>query len=120
MFVLAHELYDALPIYQFKYLGNNEWCEKVIRLSKEGQMEIADSEPQNDNVKKVLNPRKFFTPEALRDLKYGDTFELCPQASSITDQICSLVEISKGAALIVDYGEDHAFSNSFRVSLTSC
>jgi SAM-dependent MidA family methyltransferase len=45
MFVLAHELYDALPIYQFKYLGNNEWCEKVIRLSKEGQMEIADSEP---------------------------------------------------------------------------
>jgi NADH dehydrogenase [ubiquinone] 1 alpha subcomplex assembly factor 7 len=32
MFVLAHELYDALPIYQFKYLGNNEWCEKIIKL----------------------------------------------------------------------------------------
>lgn len=116
MFVLAHELYDALPIYQFKYLGNNEWCEKVIKAKDDGSLEFADSEPQNENVRKVLNPRKFFTADALRDLKHGDTFELCPQASSITDQICSLVEITKGAALIVDYGEDHAFSNSFRVS----
>jgi len=64
----------------------------------------------------VLNPKKFFSAEALKDLKTGDTFEICPEASSITDQICSLVELTKGAALIVDYGEDHAFSNSFRVS----
>jgi NADH dehydrogenase [ubiquinone] 1 alpha subcomplex assembly factor 7 len=28
--------------------------------------------------------------------------------------ITSLVELTRGAALIVDYGEDHAFSNSFR------
>jgi ribonuclease J len=34
MFIFAHELYDALPIYQFKYLGNDEWCEKVIKLKK--------------------------------------------------------------------------------------
>jgi hypothetical protein len=34
----------------------------------------------------------------------------------MTQNICSLIELSKGAALIVDYGEDHAFSNSFRVS----
>jgi NADH dehydrogenase [ubiquinone] 1 alpha subcomplex assembly factor 7 len=26
----------------------------------------------------------------------------------------SLVEVSRGAALIIDYGEDHAFTNSFR------
>jgi SAM-dependent MidA family methyltransferase len=47
-------------------------------------------------------------------LKVGDTFELCPEASNVTQQICSLIEITKGAALIVDYGEDHAFANSFR------
>jgi NADH dehydrogenase [ubiquinone] 1 alpha subcomplex assembly factor 7 len=28
--------------------------------------------------------------------------------------IASLIELTQGAALIVDYGEDHAFSNSFR------
>lgn len=26
----------------------------------------------------------------------------------------SLLEVSRGTALIIDYGEDHAFSNSFR------
>lgn len=30
MFLLAHELYDALPIHQFKYLGNENWCEMVV------------------------------------------------------------------------------------------
>jgi len=28
--------------------------------------------------------------------------------------ITSLVELTRGAALVIDYGEDHAFSNSFR------
>jgi SAM-dependent MidA family methyltransferase len=28
----------------------------------------------------------------------------------------SLIEVSRGSALIIDYGEDHAFSNSFRVT----
>ena len=87
-FILAHELYDALPIYQFKYLGNNEWCEKVIKLKKspDGEiLEYSDSDSQIDSVKKILNPKKFFGPEALKDLKAGDTFEICPEASSITD-----------------------------------
>lgn len=26
----------------------------------------------------------------------------------------SIVDLSQGASLIIDYGEDHAFSNSFR------
>lgn len=29
-FLLAHELYDALPIHSFKYLGDKQWCEQVI------------------------------------------------------------------------------------------
>ena len=32
MFVIAHELYDALPIHQFKYLGGDDWCEMVVKL----------------------------------------------------------------------------------------
>ncbi len=34
MFIIAHELYDALPIHQFKYLGVNQWCEKVLALER--------------------------------------------------------------------------------------
>lgn len=29
-FVIAHELYDALPIHQFHYNERGEWCEKVV------------------------------------------------------------------------------------------
>ena len=32
MFIVAHELYDALPIHTFKYQGNNSWSEMVIKL----------------------------------------------------------------------------------------
>jgi SAM-dependent MidA family methyltransferase len=28
--------------------------------------------------------------------------------------LCNIVELSRGMGLIIDYGEDHAFSNSFR------
>ena len=63
---------------------------------------------------KVLQPTKFFSKEAKKDLKIGDTFEVCPLAVEFSKDIASLIELTKGAALIVDYGEDHAFSNSFR------
>lgn len=62
-----------------------------------------------------MKPDKLFTPEAKKEIKVGDTIEVCPGAVSMTSEILSLLEISKGTALIVDYGEDHAFSNSFRV-----
>ena len=32
----------------------------------------------------------------------------------MTQDIVNLVELSRGMSLIVDYGEDHIFSNSFR------
>ena len=63
---------------------------------------------------KVLQPTKFFSKEAKKDLKIGDTFEVCPLAVEFSKDIASLIELTKGAALIVDYGEDYAFSNSFR------
>lgn len=44
----------------------------------------------------------------------GDSIEICPGAISVTQEIMQLLEVSRGTALIVDYGEDHAFSNSFR------
>ena len=57
----------------------------------------------------MLQPKKLFSEEAKTDLQVGDTFEICPTASDFTKDITALIELSKGAALIVDYGEDHAF-----------
>lgn len=86
MFVLAHELYDALPIHQFKYLGINQWCEKVVALEsqtlKDGTIEekivYTDSAANTETVVKILQPEKFFSEEARKDLKIGDQFEICP------------------------------------------
>ena len=77
-------------------------------------MLFGESAPNTENVVKVLQPSKFFSEEARKDLKVGDTFEVCPTANDFAKDIGQLVELTKGAALVIDYGEDHAFSNSFR------
>jgi NADH dehydrogenase [ubiquinone] 1 alpha subcomplex assembly factor 7 len=143
MFLVAHELYDALPIHQFKYQGDGNWSEMVVKLegvdysdqsssqgltmdtqindSKTEDNDIAgkelifgESAPNTENVLKVLQPSKFFSKEAKKDLKVGDTFEVCPSAVDFTKDLANLIELTGGAALVVDYGEDHAFSSSFR------
>ena len=30
VFLIAHELFDALPIHQFHFSDKREWCEKVV------------------------------------------------------------------------------------------
>ena len=158
MFLVAHELFDALPIHQFKYLGgadggaDDNWCEMVVKLegidyedhskskitgldgqpasltldqqplqeeieggeAREQQLIYGESAPNTENVVKILQPGKFFSEDAKKDLKIGDTFEICPSANDFTKNIASLIELTKGAALVIDYGENHAFSNSFR------
>ena len=34
-FVIAHELYDALPVHQFHFTEQREWCEKVLIINAE-------------------------------------------------------------------------------------
>jgi SAM-dependent MidA family methyltransferase len=83
MFVIAHELFDALPVHQFKYLGPNKWCEKVIALDKD-QLVYTDSAPNTETVVKVLQQEKLFSEQAKKDLKEGDMFEICPSANKFT------------------------------------
>lgn len=47
-------------------------------------------------------------------MKPGDSIEICPEAITLTKDICSLLELSNGMGLIIDYGENNSFSNSFR------
>ena len=73
------------------------------------------SEQEKATIDHVLKPDKLFTVETRKDIKVGDMIEICPQAIQMTVDIMSLLEISRGNAMIIDYGEDHAFTNSFRV-----
>ncbi|TNV80554.1 hypothetical protein FGO68_gene2308 [Halteria grandinella] len=109
--ILAHELYDALPVHQFEYTTERQWQERMVH-SEGNTLVLKASEKGKENVDKVLKPEKLFAGQS--EIKVGDTIEICPSAVSLTQEIMSLIEVSRGAALIVDYGEDHAFSNSFR------
>ena len=114
-FILAHELYDALPIHQFHYNERHEWCEKVVVLDQDtNELKFSISDGPTENTLNKLQPEKFFTKEMKDDLKVGDSIEICPDGMNLTKDICNLLELSKGMALVIDYGENHAFSNSFR------
>jgi hypothetical protein len=59
-------------------MGVNQWCEKVLALerSNDGQQNerifYTDSAPNTENVVKILQPDKFFSEDAKKDLKVGD------------------------------------------------
>ncbi|CDW71486.1 UNKNOWN [Stylonychia lemnae] len=119
-FILAHELYDALPIYQFQYTEERKWRERVISFNQQLNKLTFGVEPspitefERQNVESTLNPEKFITKEAEKEIKAGDQIEMCPDSITLTKEIIELVELSRGSALVIDYGEDHAFTNSFR------
>lgn len=117
VFVIAHELYDALPIHQFEYTRDRKWAERMVALGQDGRLRLTTEHSFTENVEKVLRPEKLFGQEVAKEVKVGDTIEVCPAAASLTQEIIQMLEVSRGTALIIDYGEDHAFSNSFRVSL---
>jgi len=61
-----------------------------------------------------LNPDKAFSKEESASLKSGDSIEVQSRAMVLVNAISELISKTNGAALIIDYGEDHAFSESFR------
>ena len=87
----------------------------MVRLNQDtDELEFVISDRPTENTELRLQPGKFFTEEAKADLRPGDSIEICPEAVSLTKDICNLLELSRGMGLIIDYGENHSFSNSFR------
>ncbi|CAD8152168.1 unnamed protein product [Paramecium octaurelia] len=112
--ILAHEFFDALPINIFEY-SNGQWCERLVGLDNDGKtLKFVLSNGPNQNVQKILNPDKYFSPEIKKLIKEGDTIEISPQSGVIVNSLAELIAKVGGAALIIDYGEKRAFSDSVR------
>lgn len=109
--VIAHEFFDALPVHIFEY-HLNEWYERLVGLDDKENLRFELRKTQN--VEKILNPGKQFSEKIKASLSEGDTIEVCPQGQIIANSLAELIAKIKGAALIVDYGEKRAFSNSVR------
>ncbi|KAM3132661.1 hypothetical protein pb186bvf_015206 [Paramecium bursaria] len=108
---IAHEFFDALPVYIFEYDGQ-QWLERHVDLDSDKKTLIFRALPTN-NVNKILKPEQF-TNQGKQQLQKGDTIEICPQGSLLVNSMAEMISKIGGASLIIDYGEKRAFSDSIR------
>jgi NADH dehydrogenase [ubiquinone] 1 alpha subcomplex assembly factor 7 len=146
--VILQEFLDALPVHQFQQTeegwrermidvvaaedekANREAIEKVARF-QEGA-DSSKERPLIPRLRQVLAPQVTPAVELLlsSNNQYdhypeGTVVEICPDALLLVQDIVKVLEESKGAALIIDYGEEgttdtlRAFSRHRQVPLTS-
>lgn len=115
--IICHEFFDAMPatIFEYSDLG---WIEKLVDKSpemiKDKDFQLVNSDPNSKNVKKILNPFKAFSEEARKEIEIGDRIEVQPKSSILMNSFSELISKVDGGILVVDYGENHAFSDSIR------
>lgn len=99
--VVAHEFFDALPVYQFEYTTKG-WLEVMIDIEESSQVE--------EHFKFVLAPAKTLASTFLSLIdapkQIAQRVEVCPLGIGIMQQISEAIALAKGGALIVDYGYD--------------
>ena len=101
LYLIANEFFDALPIRQFQRAGPF-WRERLVGLGDKGlTFGLGPILPVP-----VLTRR-------LKDTTEGQIVEHCPQAAPIMAEIASRLT-TKGAALIIDYGDWRSLGDTFQ------
>lgn len=97
-YIIANELFDALPIRQFERTSAG-WRERFVLAQGESlQLHAPTSGPD-------ISP---LIPEGFRDAPMGSILELCAAAEAICQHMAGAVAHHGGAALIIDYGYSQA------------
>ncbi|GBG85840.1 hypothetical protein CBR_g40650 [Chara braunii] len=112
--VIAHEFFDALPVHQFQ-MTDRGWCEKLVDVAQQ---------PRDQEFRCVLSPHPtpavslylkrrlmLMSPEERRHHKQ---MEVCPAGMKLAVDLAKRVGEDGGAALIIDYGEDHAMADTLQ------
>ena len=86
-----------MPAMLFEY-SKMGWVEKLVDKMPENmvdqskkQFRLVDSEVNNRNVKKILNPREMFDEEMLSQLKVGDRIEVQPKSLVLMNTFAELI-----------------------------
>ncbi|KAJ3298151.1 hypothetical protein HK104_011144 [Borealophlyctis nickersoniae] len=112
-FIVAHEFFDALPIYAFQ-LTDRGWREIMI--------ENDESTDTPYNFRYVLAPASTKASATLgiasdprySHCKVGDRIEVSPDSYSVMTRLAKRINEDGGAALVVDYGRDEILGSSLR------
>lgn len=128
--VVAHEFFDALPFHLLQHTSDG-WKEILIASADNtnNQAQSTDNPAESTAQDSAGKQTRFQTVLAATPLSkvlaassprfdklpVGATLEVSPVAWSIARQIAQLVGgKNAGCALIIDYGAEHLFGNSFR------
>lgn len=103
LFLVANELFDALPIRQFRRDGPG-WREGQVGLTVDGRLTPG------------LGPRSAVGPldQRLADTRDGDIVELCPALPAIAGEMAARIARHGGLALIIDYGGWHSLGDTLQ------
>ncbi|MBJ3761175.1 SAM-dependent methyltransferase [Maribius pontilimi] len=102
LFLIANELFDALPIRQFLRDGDL-WRERLVAVRDDALVfALSDPAPLAD-----LSHR-------LADTEPGDLVETCGPATALAAQIGERIQAHGGAALVIDYGSATSKGDTFQ------
>jgi SAM-dependent MidA family methyltransferase len=110
--IVAHEFFDALPIYKFEKTADG-WRELVVDLEEE--------ESSSYHLRFVLAPGPTQASKAIAEhpaydhFHPGDRIEVSPDSFRVMLEMAQHIGKNSGSALIVDYGKDHIQGDTLRV-----
>ncbi|KAG2379565.1 hypothetical protein C9374_006682 [Naegleria lovaniensis] len=100
--IIAHEFFDALPVYHFEYTERG-WLEVLV--------DIDDSKESPNHFKFVLSPgptmATTFVSLVEGKKEIGTIREVCAMGVGYAERMGELLHNRKGASLIIDYGNDY-------------
>ncbi len=94
LFLVANELFDALPVRQYVKVAG-AWCERAVGLDEAGELAFVAAAGTVDHA--LLPADAATAPD-------GAVVELAPARSALMARIASRLAEHGGAALVVDYG----------------
>lgn len=97
-FIVANEFLDALPIHQFEKTASG-WMERYVDFDTETQRFVFTLKPM---------PAGASIPQGFEAAEAGSIFEISPASLDVMQKIGHRLRTCGGAALLIDYGHDHA------------
>ncbi|KAJ1999960.1 hypothetical protein GGI04_004346 [Coemansia thaxteri] len=123
--VMAHEFFDALPIYKFEKSEGGKWSEILVDVAESTSIPtdpVSSSAKPSTSHFKYVRARGVTSNAALimRDQRFGALFdkgdhvEISPESARIMIQLAEWISSKSGMGLIIDYGVDWTQGNTFR------
>lgn len=100
LLVVGNEFLDALPVRQLVRMADG-WRERMVDFQDGRFLPVAGTKPMDAAV-----------PAELQASPEGTLIETCPGASAVVYELAGRLVDQGGAALLIDYGHDHARTGS--------